>query len=220
MNFRLVCCLSVLVPLAANCGGGSDNPDGGGMVQPVGNVVMRDQNSYTSVSSLTIPTVQTASGADLQICWGDIVKDILCHNVTATTDINNVGFLQIPGMSKAVVSEKLAKGTLSQNDVVYREFNTTASSTCANLSQFAFGSTVVPATDYVTSTSKTYMLLFSTGTTPGSGAKTMLFLDPVGTSTSTMVAATADSCSILSFQANLTTPTPLSIPMNGEWVVD
>jgi hypothetical protein len=222
MKFRLVCCLSMFVTLAASCGGGGNNPDGGGMItQPVGNVVMRDQNSYTSVSSLTIPTVQTASGADLQVCWGDIMKDILCHDVSVASDINNVSFLQIPGLSKDAIREKLAKGTLTQNEVaVYREFHTTASSTCATLSQFAFGSQLVPATDYVTAANKSYMLLFSTGTTPGSGAKTMLFLDPVASSTNMMVAAPASSCDILSFQANLTTPMPLSIPMNGDWVVD
>jgi hypothetical protein len=220
MKFRLVCCLSIVASLAASCGGSSNNPDGGG-TGPVGNVVMRDVNSYTSVSSLTIPIVQTQSGADLQVCWGDIRQDILCHDITPAADINNVSFLQIPGMSKEVVSDKLAKGTLSQNDVaVYREFHTTAASSCATLSQFAFGSALVPGTDYVTAANKTYMLLFSTGTTPGSGAKTMLFLDPVGSSATTMVAAPASSCDILSFQANLTTPTPLSIPMTGDWVVD
>jgi hypothetical protein len=221
MKFRLVCCLSIVAPLAASCGGGTSNSDGGG-TGPVGNVVMRDVNSYTSVSSLTIPIVPTASGADLEVCWGGITKDILCHDVSPTADINNVSFLQIPGMSKEVVSDKLAKGTLSQNDVaVYREFHTaTASSSCAMLSQFAFGSVLVPGTDYVTAANKTYMLLFSTGTTPGSGAKTMVFLDPVGTSNTMKVDAPASSCDILSFQANLSTPTPLSIPMNGEWVVD
>ena len=220
MKFRLVCCLSIVAPLAASCGGSSSNPDGGG-TGPVGNVVMRDVNSYTSVSSLTIPIVQTQSGADLQVCWGAITQDILCHDITPAADINNVSFLQIPGMTKEVVSDKLAKGTLSQNDVaVYREFHTTAASSCATLSQFAFGSALVPATDYVTAANKTYMLLFSTGTTPGSGAKTMLFLDPVASSTTTMVAAPASSCDILSFDANLTTPTPLAIPMTGDWVVD
>ena len=186
----------------------------------MGNVVMRDVNSYTSVSSLTIPIVQTASGVDLEVCWGGITKDILCHDVSATADINNVGFLQIP-MSKDVVSGRLAKGTLSQNDVtIYREFRTNGAATCANLSSFFWGQSLVPATDYVAATNKTYMLLFSTGTTAGTGARTMLFLDPAMTSTSTMVAAPASSCDTLSFQADLTTPTRLSIPMNGEWVVD
>ena len=221
MKRLLYCCMSTLLPLAASCGGGgTNNPDGGGTT-PVGNVVMRDVNSYTSVSSLTIPIVQTASGANLEVCWGGITQDILCHAVTPAADINNVSFLQIPGMTKEVVSDKLAKGTLSQNDVaVYREFHTTAASSCATLSQFAFGSPLVPMTDYVTAANKTYMLLFSTGTTPGSGAKTMVFLDPIATSTTMMVAAPASSCDILSFQANLTTPTPLSIPMTGDWVVD
>jgi len=172
MKLRLVCCLSILSPVAVGCGSSSSNPDAG--TPPVGNVVMRDQNSYTSVSSLTIPVIPTASGADLQVCWADIMKDILCHDVSATMDIDNVAFLQIPGFPRDVIEDKLAKGTLSPNDVaVYREFNTTAAGTCANLSQFKFGSTLVPATDYVTAANKSYMLLFTTGTVQGSGARTM-----------------------------------------------
>ena len=220
MKFRLVYCLSMLVPAAVGCGGGNGNPDGGG-TGPVGNVVMRDVNSYTSVSSLTIPVIETASGADLQVCWADIVKDILCHDVSATGDIDNVAFLQIPGFSRDVIQDRLAKGTLSPNDVaVYRELNTTGSSTCANLSSFKFGSTLMPATDYVTAANKSYMMLFTTGTVQGSGARTMVFLDPVATSTNMNVAAPASGCDILSFQADLSTPTPLAIPATGEWVVD
>jgi len=220
MKFRLVYCLSMFVPVAASCGGSSNSPDGGG-TGPVGNVVMRDENSYTSMSSLTIPVIQTASGADLQVCWADIMKDILCHDVSATMDIDNVAFLQIPGFPKDVIEDRLAKGTLSPNDVaVYREYNTTGSTTCANLSSFKFGSTLVPATDYVTAANKTYMMLFTTGTVQGSGARTMVFLDPVASSTNTMVAAPASGCAILDFDATLTTRTPLSIPATGEWVVD
>src|SRR5688572_23627986 len=164
MKFRLICCLSMLMPVAVGCGSSPSNSDGG-MIVPVGNVVMRDMNSYTSVSSLTIPVIPTASGADLQVCWGDIMKDILCHDVSATMDIDNVAFLQIPGFPRDVIQDKLAKGTLLTNDVaVYREFNTTAAGTCANLSQFKFGSTLVPATDYVTAANKSYMMLFTTGT--------------------------------------------------------
>ncbi len=120
-----------------------------------------------------------------------------------------------------MIEDKLAKGTLSPNDVaVYREFNTTAAGTCANLSQFKFGSTLVPATDYVTAANKSYMMLFTTGTVQGSGARTMVFLDPVASSTNTMVAAPGSGCDILDFEADLTTRTPLPIPATGEWVVD
>ncbi len=217
MKFLLYCCTSALLPLAASCGDGGGNADAG----PVGNVVMGDQNSYTSTSSLTIPVVATTPAVDLNVCWTDLMKDILCHDVSATADIDTVSFLQIPRLSKTQIQEKLAKGTLSQNEVaLYREFQPTGSTTCANLSTFAFGPTLVPATDYVTAADKTYMMLFSTGTTPGSGAKSMVFLDPVASSTNTMVAAPASGCDILTFQADLTTRTPLPIPTDGPWVVD
>jgi hypothetical protein len=220
MKGRLFYCLS-LIAVAAGCGGGNGSPDGGTGIIPIGNVVMRDQNSYTSVSSLTPTVVQTASGADLEVCWGGLMKDILCHDVVPATDINTVAFLQIPNHNHMQVSDKLAKGTLTQNDVIYREFEPpVGSAQCARLSQFVFGSPLVPATDYVTATNKSYMLLFATGTVEGSGARTMVFLDPVASSTTMAVSAPADSCAILDFQADLASRTPLSIPMAGPWDVD
>jgi hypothetical protein len=181
---------------------------------------MTDANNYTSTSSLTIPAETTQSGANLEICWDTLTKDILCHDVNAAADIDNVAFLQIPRHSRTVIQDKLAKGTLSQNEVVYNEFRTNGTSTCAMLGSFMYNNPVVPATDYVTTTDKNYMLLFSTGTTPGTGAKIMMFLDPTASSTTTKVSAPASGCEILDFSADLHTPTPLSIPMTGDWVVD
>jgi len=191
---------------------------------PKGNVVIKDLNNYTSTTTLTIPMVTAKAGADLSVCWDGIKKDLLCHDLVAATDINNVGFLQIP-LSKTVVSQKLAVGQLDENLVsIYREHHVGAGETCANLSTFVFGSQLVPSTDFVEATggkTLTYMLLFATGTTPGVGSRSMVFLDPSASSTTMMVAA-PDACDshILDFQATL--GTPLSIPAtdNTKWHVD
>ena len=51
-----------------------------------GNVVLTNANNYTSVSTLSPPTVETASGADLSVCWGGIRGGhaLLPTNVTDT----------------------------------------------------------------------------------------------------------------------------------------
>jgi hypothetical protein len=207
-------------PLLFGCGGSSTPPP-----TTEGNVVLRDQNNYTSQSTLTIPSVQTMPGADLQICWGDIQKDILCHDLTPTTDIDNVSFLRLQGMTTDQIQTKLAAGSLTAAMVnVYRDFHVdhTASSTCVSLSSLSFTSTALnPATDYVEASDKKYLLLFSKGTTPGSGARTMTFIEPTSSSTATAVSA-PDGCgsNILHFTADITTPPAVTVPKAGPWDVD
>jgi len=188
-----------------------------------GNIVLRDQNNYTSQSNLTIPVIQTAPGADLSICWDGLTKDILCHDVAPATDIDNVSFLQVLNQSQSQIATKLALGQLSAAMVkIYRDHHVDHASneTCTTLSKLVLGSTpVAPATDYVEGADKTYLTLFSKGTTPGSGARSMAFLSPTAGNTNTTVNAPS-GCGILSFQADVTTPMPLAAPKNGPYVLD
>ena len=65
------------------------------------------------------------------------------------------------------------------------------------------------------------MLVFTTGTTPAVGAKSMLFLEPSTTSTVTTVNA-VDACAtnVLSFQATLGHAMPISATDSSKWHVD
>jgi hypothetical protein len=206
--------------LVTSCGGGTSD----GTTR--GNVLLKDANNYTSESTLTIATVETASGADLNICWDGITKDILCHDIVSPTNaIDNVAFLQIPNMNKSQVATKLAKAQLAENQVaVYGDFHTAEmpASKCVQLSKMKLGSDIVaPATDYVESTNKTYMLLFASGTTPGSGARSMIFIEPKASSTNMTVQA-PDGCStdILDFQATLGQPISIPAADATKWLVD
>ena len=208
-----------ITTLLSGCGGGSSSPPPG----TVGNVVLRDANNYTSKSTLTLPKVQTLPGADLKICWGGVAKDILCHNLTATTDIDNVSFLQLPNLTEQEIEKKLAAGQLAASMIkVYRDFHTDHQMTCTTLSSMTFGGTaLVPDQDYAAASDRKYLLLFSKGTTPGSGARTMMFLEPTAASTNTAIEA-PDGCSsnILKFTADITTPQPVAAPKAGPFVVD
>jgi hypothetical protein len=217
MKFR-TSALMLAPALLAACGGGSSGPK----VEPP-DVALADANNYTSVSMLTIPKVSTKAGADLNVCWDGISKDILCHDITTGNTIDNVAFLQIPNMSEDAASKKLAAGQLDPNIVmVYGDYHTAgASSKCVNLSQLKLGGKVIdPATDFVAATNKIYMMLFATGTTPGIGARSMVFLEPSDTSTNTTVMA-PDGCSsnILDFNATLGAVSTISATDSTKWTV-
>jgi len=201
---------------------------------PKGNVVFKDVNNYSSQTGLTIPKVTTASGADLMICWNALQNDLLCHPITepapaGTNGIDNVGFAQIRNIPQPDVAAQLAVGQFDDNlATVYGDFYTAQapSSKCAMLSQFKLGEFVVPATDYVQPAGTqtiTYMLVFTTGTTPAVGAKSMLFLEPSTTSTVTTVNA-VDACAatppVLMFQATLGQDMPISKMDSSKWHVD
>ena len=217
---RCAACLTatlIIAPLLAACGGGS----GPGTTGATGNIVIRDQNNYTATSTLTIPRVETASGADLSICWSTLSTDLLGHTVVPTTDINNVSFLQLLSFTEQQVADALGAGQSFTSHVkIYRDFHTSSASTCTTLSTFTLGtSPLTPAQDYVTAADKKYMLIFSNGTTPGSGSRTMLFLEPSASSAVTSVTAPEGS-GILDFKADITAPAAVSAPAVGPWVVD
>jgi hypothetical protein len=187
---------------------------------PKGNVVLMDANNYTADAKLTIPTVETMPGADLMICWDKIMKDLLCHPVVPSTDIDDVGFAKIP-LQPAQIEDQLAVGKFDTNIVMpYMEHRVTSNETCTMLSTFVFGGpNLNPANDYKEDSTKTYMLLFQTGTDPAVNVKSMTFIKPTSTSTNTKVDA-PDTCSgkVLDFSAML--GQAINIPKAGPWLVD
>jgi hypothetical protein len=218
MKFRTSALMLAPALLLVACGGGKPATE----AQPP-DVALTDANNYTSVSHLDIPKVATKAGADLNVCWDGITKDILCHDIATGNTIDNVAFLQIPNTNEAAASDKLAKGQLDPNIVmVYGDYHTAgASSKCVNLSQLKLGGKLIaPATDYVVASNKIYMMLFATGTTPGIGARSMLFLEPSDTSTNTTVMA-PDGCSsnILDFNATLGQAINISATDSTKWKV-
>lgn len=218
----------VCVSLLVACQSTDAKNDGGGKVK--GNIVIRDQNNYQATSTLTIPRRQTAPQADLTICWSAMTLDFLCHDVAPATDINSLTFLQVLNLSESDVEQRLGTGESFASDQVHWSYRTSQApgSMCTTLSKFADDPTtdppkspVVPAQDYTVASNKIYMLLFATGTRVGAGSKSMLFLEPTEGSTVTSVDAEADSCSILDFKADITTPWPVSAPAAGPtWVLD
>jgi len=209
-----------LPPLLAACGSNSTTDAG---PTPVGNVVIKDVNNYKATSTLTIPKVQATPATDINICWDGISNDLQCHSLNVSSDINSVTFLQLTNFSEAKIQIALGTGQdFSKNVMMAGTHTIAAGETCAKLSSFSlYGGvgTINPALNYVAATDKTYMLLFSKGTTVGMGAKTMLFLEPTDGSQNATVNA-QPGCNILDFKPDITSPQALSIPKNGPWVID
>jgi hypothetical protein len=221
--FAILVPLALALPLVPAC---SSKSGGSG---PKGNVVIQDANNYTSTSMLNIPVVQTAPLSDLTFTWDAVTKDLLCH--TAGT-IDNVAFLQIKNQNQMQVEQKLAVGLIGQKQVaIYGEKHTGTGSasplTSVQLSTFDFYNPFTPATDYAVSSTTQYVMLFTHGTTLGSGAQSMVFIQPTDGVTTTAVSA-PNPCpdgmgnganEILNFVPTLSSMA-VSVPTAGPWKLD
>lgn len=196
----------------------TDKP--GGMTG-ASNIFLDDTNNYHSTSALMLPTVETISGGDIEICWPNVTKDLQCHDVVPLTDLDNVGFLRFLHLTEADVEATLAAGPVSMSQLSgYVEYHTDHASTCARLSQFSFFGTPLKLNEeFVESSDATYMLIFNKGTKLGLGARAMIFVKPTAVSVNTRVDA-ASGCGLLDFHADLSSLSKVAIPAKGPWVID
>ena len=186
-----------------------------------GNVLLRDEHNYRSSASLSIPSIDTAAATDLQICWTDVISDLQCHDVAPQSDLDNVALLRFLRLSEEEVEDRLTASQLAQSEIDgYLEYNTDHESTCTTLSSLSFFRTEIEIEEeYVEDSDHTHMLLFAAGTTPGVGARTMIFVRPTSSSTNTTVNA-VPGCGLLDFSADLSSVEAVAIPADGPWVVD
>jgi hypothetical protein len=184
-------------------------------------VLIQDANNYRATGSLSIPNVVTASGADLEICWSELESDLLCHGVAPGSEIDNVGFLRISRFDRAEVEARIAADDLPQSAVDgYVEFPTSDGETCTKLSSFSFFETTIDLEkEYVASDDRNYLMLFTTGTNAGIGARSLLFLEPRADSEVRRVEA-RPGCGMLEFSADLASAEPLVVPEKGPWRID
>jgi hypothetical protein len=212
----LVSALLLPGPLSG-CGGGDDPATKSSPTS----VALANANNYGSNSRLSIPTVATASATDLDICWSNVVSDLQCHPLAPEADLDTVALLRFLHLSQAEVEAKLTAGQLAQSEVDgYLEYTTDHASSCTKLSNMSFFGTKIEIQEqYVESDEHTYMLVFTEGTTPGVGARSMMFVRPSSSSNNTRVDAQT-GCGLLDFSANLSAAEPVRVPRAGPWVID
>jgi hypothetical protein len=200
-------------------GSPSDNDTGSDTNPEV--IYLADANNYFYESTLHIPRVETAASADIEICWDGLTRDFQCHDTDPATDIDNVTIVRIRNMTEEEIETALGEGDLPQSNVDgYLDFNTDGSTTCVNLADFSFqGSAVKIEEEYVVSDIRKYLLVLTTGTTPGVGARMMTFMTPTSDSPNLSVTV-GEGCDLLDFSADLSSLTQVKVPSSAPVVFD
>ncbi|HEU5073864.1 MAG TPA: hypothetical protein VFU02_06820 [Polyangiaceae bacterium] len=219
MNFELEISLGPLLcmaSLALACSEAS-SPDEPG---EAATITLTDANNYTTKSELSIPTVEVAADTDISICWDELSSDLMCHEVVPAEHIDNVSMLRFLHLTEADVEARLSAGELSQSEVSgYLEYPPEGDETCTDLSNLSFmGTPVELDQEFVEGEEHVYMLVFTTGTDPGVGARSMVFVKPTSESSNREVAA-PNGCELLDFEADLKSAEPVSVPRSGPWEV-
>lgn len=152
-----------------------------------GSLALTDAHNYQSSSALSIPTIETAAGVDIEICFDQVTKDIQCHDVLPT-DIKAAGFSRFPNKTPADVQPMLGQTTIPSNSYdVFRNVATTPG-TCAHTQDMSFfGTAINIATDYTEEANKAYIMMVGTSIDPGIGTLSLVFVKPTATSAVTRV---------------------------------
>ena len=199
--------------LAAACGGKGENPDVSGQIS------FKDANNYSFTGAIDIPSVETASATDLTMCFDNLVSDIQCHDVDPVADIDTVGLVRFRHLSQAEVEEKMAADDLQQADQDGYVEVSTGTDTCVDLSAMSFfGSEFDLETEYVEG-GGTYLVLVTTGATPGVGSRLLSFIEPKAASTTTDIDL-GDGCGALDFTVDLRSLETVPMLVDGPWEVD
>ena len=212
----LYCALSGA--LALGCGG--DEKGDGGSAGPQ-TIMLTDANNYGSVSELEIPTFETASGVDIDVCWEDLVEDIQCHELDPVADLDQVSMLRLLNLSEDEIEAHIEADDLPQSAVAgYVSVETDHETSCTKLSSMTLlGTEIDLSVEYVENEATTYMLLFAEGTTIGQGARSMAFLKPMVDSDVTRVDV-GTGCGLLDFDADLASSEAVSVRKDGPHVLD
>jgi hypothetical protein len=191
-------------------------------MDPTANVVITDPTNYSLTDSFDIKTFTLKDNTNLVFDWSALNKDFFGHTVNLPTDINLI-LVALWHMTPAQIEDALKADDipLSSNAGVITAL--TSGKTSVNLSDFTLLGQSIP-TDLIpmyfdTSTPNyqypqdqfTFMMMASTGTTPGKGPRgiALFHIDP-GASATTL-AMTPDSTK-LSYSVNLTKGAPVLVP--------
>ena len=182
------------------------------------NIMLINENNYSSTSKLKLSSVDTMAGQPLTIDWSAVAQDMQCHTLDPLNTIKNIAIVWLPKMTQADAQIKLISGNLDLSTVgAYCEYNTDHTSTTATTSSMKCltGDSRLPAQ----SDTDTYVLIASKSLTPGAGAQSMIFVNPTAASQNTTVSIPA-GCQELTFDADLHDLTKVAVPTHGPWLAD
>lgn len=182
-----------------------------------GPIVLTDSHNYGYDGAIDAPTIETASGTDIEVCWDALLHDIQCHEMDPATDVDNLGLIRFRHLTEPEVEDAMSRDDLQQADIDgYVEWRNELEATCTTLSAFSFFGTGIDIEQEYTEGGGTYMLVLTTGTTPGIGARMIVFLAPSAGSDVTHVDI-PDGCGVLDFQVDLQSLTSPRLRAEGPW---
>ncbi len=184
-------------------------------------VYLHDANNFSYVGTIDAPSVETASGVSVEICWDQLTSDIQCHEVAPESDIGILTLARFSHLSEEEVEEDISTDSMLQSDLSgFLEHLPAAGETCAQLEDFSLQGTEVDLAVEYTEAGGTYLLLLGSGTEAGLGTRVLTFLAPSESSENTQVDI-EDGCGVLDFEADLSSLSTVSVEPEGEsWVVD
>jgi hypothetical protein len=189
---------------------------------PTASVVITDPTNYSLSDSFDIKTYTLKDNSNLVFDWGGLTTDFLGHPVNPDTDIDLIA-VALWSMTPSEVEDALKKDDipLNKNEGVIVALPGT--STTVKLDQFTLQGQSIP-TDLIpmyfdTSTPNyqypqdrnTFMMMASTGTQVGKGAReiALFHIDPAATSTTLVM---NNDTLKLSYSVNLFQAAPLLVP--------
>lgn len=182
--------------------------------------LLADASNYAFTGALDVPSITTASGTDVTVCWDEVLNDLQCHAMDPLADIQNIGLVRFPNYSQEEVEVALSTNALQQSAISgYVEARTDGTNTCVNLADFSFFGTTIDVAEEYTAAGGTYMLLLTQGVTPGVGARMITFLAPEEGNATTEVSV-GDGCGLLEVDADLESLAPVPIPAAGPFTVE
>ncbi len=191
-------------------------PEKAEAVPPPETAVFSDANNYVFDGSLDVPVLTTASGQDVTIDWSAVVDDIQCHGLDPAADVDTVGLIRFSSMSQADLAAGLSNNDLDQSQMSgYVQYANTTE-TAINIGSMSFFGTVIDVPSEYVENEGSYLLLLSTGTTIGLGARMLAFLQPQVASSELNVSVPS-GCGVLDFTVELEALTPVALRAAGPW---
>ncbi len=180
---------------------------------------LRDEQNYSYSGELDGPSSPLAELTDISLDWSALTHDIQCHELDPAQEIDNAALLIFPNMTEREVEAGLAADDIQQIELAAYLSYEPAGDTSMALSDFTFFGTEVDIQTEFTAGSGSWLVLLTSGTQVGVGARMLGFLTPTAGESATS-AGISDGCAVLDFAADLSSLEPLPVLAQGPWLLD
>lgn len=210
--------------LLLSCGTPSQDSDTEGpevTADPSGAVPLTDDDNYAYTGLIDAPSYPTQPSIETVLDFSAVVEDMRCHDMAPADEVDNVALMIFPYLSEEEVEAGLADDSLEQVDLGgYVSWENEDGATQVSIDQLTFFGTD-PELDrfYTEEEGATWLVLLTSGTQVGVGARALAFLEPTnGEETATV--ELQDACGILDFEADLVSAGEVPVLADGPWYLD